>query len=279
MKSMTGFVLSWTIGIAAVTLLCSSLFAQQPTGSQESERPMDTVVERVGAAEVRSVVVTGFFPTRQPVVYWHDPDWKIDLILPMTGRSPFSLRIRTKNKIELTVQLPQRAHQVNSIFRAPGDKAILGTDCDSECIGFVIVDLKQSKIIDDVVTSGTYFSPNRRFILYDNWFANWDDSVAHTYRLYDVLRTPRENTCGYEDNDPTHERLSDYLRGLQVYPEIRNHVLCDVEQTADGSIATHFKWSEDSSKATFDVDKGGVVTRVEVTMPASTTEPPRTQVH
>jgi hypothetical protein len=250
----------------------------QSTDANKPEEPLGIEVKHIGTAEAATVVNTGFFPSRQPVIYWHDQDWNIDLVLPVAESRVFSLDIRSKTGRELNVKLPERAMQINSILRAPDDKVIVDTDCNSECIGFVIVDLKLGKVIDDVVTAGTYFSPNRRFILYDNWFANWDDSVKDTYHLYDILRTPKENTCGYEINDPKHERLGDYLRGFQVYPRKPGQIHCAVDEDSDGNVATNFTWAADSSKIVFTDVKRNKTSLVVVTMPVGTKDLPRTSV-
>lgn len=178
----------------------------------------DTKISQVGDAQVQANVEDGFFPDRQSGVFWHDPEWSIDLLLPADKNGVFSVRIRATGGQGILVTLPENAKQIQSVVRAPSNKAIVSTYCDSERSGVVVLDLKKGAIVDDLCSSGFTISPNRRFIVFDNWIGNWDDSVPHEFRLYDLTKTPKENTCGYSRSDTKHERFDDYLRGLQVFP-------------------------------------------------------------
>src|SRR5579863_3538562 len=173
----------------ACSLISSSLFAK-------GQKLFDTEINQIGNAQVQTIVDTGFFPDRQSVVFWHDPQWSIDLLLPSNSRGEFSVRIQSPTGEKSIVTLPESARQIKSIVRAPDGKAIVNTE-GSENFGIVVLDLKKAAVTDALVASEVQISPNRRFALFDSWFANWDDSVPHTYRLYDVLRAPRDNTCGY----------------------------------------------------------------------------------
>lgn len=253
--------------------------------SQEPQPPrtrpdLATQIDHIGDAEVQTVVRTGYFPNEQPAVYWHDPKWQIDLVLPTHDNEPFSLRIRSQAGPTSFVKLPERARQVNTIMLAADNKAILDADFDSESEGFVIIDLARGEVVDDVIATGSFFSPNRRFVLYDNWFSNWDDSVPRTYPLYDLLRTPKQNTCGYDEiTDRKHEQLGDYLRGIQVFPPKPRGAQCSVDDPSDGNLASNFTWASDSSKIVFADYKSNTMSLVLVTMPTGTTDTPRTFVY
>jgi hypothetical protein len=172
--------------------------------------------------------------------------------------------------------------QINSIFRAPGDKVIIEADCGGTCSGFLIVDLPRGKVIDEISCEFTKISPNRRFILYDNWFPAEAESHVNQYHLYDTTKAPRENVCSYKNNDPKHENLSDDMRGFQVYPQRPGQIICnDVEDdnNPDDNMATNFTWALDSSKIVFADVKSGVMSLILVTMPIETKDRPRTSVY
>jgi hypothetical protein len=236
----------------------------------------DTQVTQIGDAQAQTIVEAGFFPDRQSVVFWHDPDWSIDLVVPAKERV-FSVRVQYRKGKASLVTLPKSAMQILSVARAPGDKAIVSTDCGSECLGFVILDLKKATVVDEVGSSGIEISPNRRFILFDSWFANWDDSVPHEFRLYDVLRTPKENTCGYTVLDSKHEKLNDYLRGLQVFPS--TPTCSNNEENLGFDYGGRFTWSPDSSRIVFAVMREGRMSLVLIKMPAGALDLPETSVY
>lgn len=241
-----------------------------------AQKRFDTEITQIGDAQIQTMVENGFFPDRQSIVFWHDPEWSIDLLLPSNRDGVFSVRIQSRTGGGSIVALPERSRQIKSVIRAPDDRAIVSTE-GSESFGFVILDLKKAKIVDDVDSSGIQISPNRRFILFDSWFANWDESVPHTFRLYDVLKTPRENTCGYMVRHSKHEKLDDYLRGIQVYPPMPT--CSDNENNLGLDDGANFAWAPDSSKIVFADAKKGVMSLVLVTMLSGTHDLPKTSVY
>jgi hypothetical protein len=178
------------------------------------------------------------------------------------------------------INLPERCSQINSILLAPDERAVIEADDDSESGGFVIVDLRAGKVLDDVITAGPPDpSPNRRFILYDNWFQTWNDSVGHSYHLYDVAKTPRENTCGYDADDPQHKLYADYLRGVQVFPQTEGQQGCSISDAGDSNVGAYFTWMPDSSRVAFADFTGDTVTLVLVVMPVGVNDLPRTSIY
>ncbi len=262
-------------------LASSPLFAQPPQNATTPEQPLATEIARIGSAEKKSVVNTGFFPSRQPEVYWHDPDYKIDLILPSPGNSLYSVSIRSSNGAPSIVQLPESYAQINSISRSPGDKAIVDADCGSETGCFAVIDLKQGKIVDNVAGSFTEISPNRRFILFEEWNPPYKDSAENKYHLYDTLKSPHENICRFKSNNPRTDPERE-MSGFQVYPQKPGQVLCndiEDENNPDDNMATNFTWAEDSRKIVFADVKSGVMSLVVVMMPVSSNDQPRTLVY
>ena len=241
-----------------------------------AQKSFDTEITQIGEAQVQTMVSNGFFPDRQPVVFWHDPEWSIDLLLPSDRDGVFSVGIQSRSGARSVVPLPKRVRQITSVVRAPEDRAIVSTE-GSESFGFVILDLKKARVVDDVDSDGIHISPNRRFILFDSWFANWNDSVPHEFRLYDVLKTPRENTCGYLISDSEHENLDDYLRGIQVFPPMPT--CSDHEKNLGLDEGANFAWAPDSSRIVFADARNGVMRLVLVTMPTGTHDLPKTSVY
>jgi len=282
MNSITSYVARWMLGIGCVTLFSSYVFAQQPSKSTIADRikqPFSTEVKHIGMAEIKTVVKTGYFPQRQPEVYWHDQDWNIDLIIRSTDDSPDSLSIRSSGGAAQVVTLPDDYRQVNSIFRGPNDKAIIDADCGGSCGGFIIIDLKLGKVIDDFGKIETLVSPNGRFILYLNGYSPHAGTFENQYHLYDTMKTPRENVCGYRQNDPMHKDLDEEMRGFQVYPQSPGQILCVDEDDDDDNMAANFTWDADSSKIVFADKKSGVMSLVVVTMPVGAKDLPRTSVY
>ena len=260
------------IGLGCVILLTSHLYAQQQM------KPMDTEIKHIGTAEAKTVVNTGYFSSRQPEVYWHDQDWNIDLLIPPDKHDPYLLSIRSSGGNASILKLPYNYGQINSIYRAPDDKAIIDAECGGNCNVFAVIDLKQGMVIDEVSDDGLAISPNGRFILYGNGINSapgTDGDEEQSTHLYDTLKTPLENTCGYRDNDPEHKDLDEEMRGFQVFPQKPGQILCTDEYVDenDDNMPSNFTWSADSSKVVFADMKSGVMSLVAVMMPVGTRTP------
>jgi hypothetical protein len=133
------FAASRTIWIGVVTLLCASLYAQQPAGSNSTSPPkkqLDTEVKHIGTAEATTVVKTGFYPDRQPKVYWHDQDWNIDLLIPASGEDPYSLSISSRGGVASIVKLPDLYSQINTISRAQATRRLSRWTAEVPAAGF-----------------------------------------------------------------------------------------------------------------------------------------------
>ncbi len=276
MNTQTGFIVSGMIEIGVVTLLSASIFAQQTapsTGTEIPEPPFATQTSQIGAAEVKTVVVTGYFPERQPVIYWHDPEWKIDLVIPPAGseNDAYSLHILSSDGRSSTVEIPEVYGQINTIYRTPGDKVILDAICGGMCTSFLIVDLKLAKIIDDIGAEGVTISPNGRFILYlSGHTARAPEQEPSRYHLYDTAKTPMENYCGHTPINFRHEKLPEDWRGFRVYPQKPGQIYCTIKENDnldDDNSASDFIWSSDSSKVIFADVKSGVMSLVLVKIP------------
>ena len=270
--------------IVFFVFLCVSSSAQERTQSATEKRgvpPLGTEIRLIETAEAKRVVKTGFLPSRQPEVYWHGTDWNIDLVIPSSEENPYSVSVRSSCGNARTLELPESYAQVDSISAAPGDKAIVVGECGGTCNAFAVIDLKRGKVIDDIAVENSFMSPDRHFILYDNGYTPHSDDNENLYHLYDTLKSPRENTCGFRDNDPQHKDLDDTLRGFQVYPQKPGQILCtdDENESLDDNMATNFIWAEDSSKIVFADAKSGVMSLVLVSMPVGTKDLPKTSVY
>lgn len=287
MNTQTRFVAMGVIGFGVVALLTLSILAQQTaqsTGNNNQEQPFDTQVTHIGTAEVSTVVDTGYFPSRQPKIYWHDQDWNVDLIVPPSGseNDTYSLRVRSSSGAESTVEIPEVYGQIDKIYRTPGDKVILDAECGGTCTGFLVVDLKQAKVIDNIGAEDVTISPNGRFILYDNGYPSHGGEDPGQYHLYDTVKTPLENFCGHTLVHPRNERLDEDWRGFQVFPQKPGQVYCtnkENDDLDDDNVATNFVWSADSSKIVFADVKSGVMSLVVVAMPAGAKDLPQTSTY
>ena len=270
-------------GVGAV--LSISLLAQQtsPTaGVKEKIPPLGTETRHIGNAEVKSLVNTGFDPSRQPEVYWHDSDWRVDLVIPPADSADdsYSLDIRSSDGRASTVKLPEVYGQINSITRTPGNKVVIDADCGGTCVGFMIVDLRRAKVIDDIGVEDLSISPNGRFILFARGFPLRIPAHENIYQLYDAAKSPRENVCGWDPRDPKHQQLSDDWRGFQVYPQKPGQILCSEPlDLNDDNTASNYTWAPDSSKIVFADVKSGVMSLILVAMPVGASDLPKTSTY
>ena len=238
-------------------------------------------VQTVGDARVSIVSKDSLFdPAHHPAVYWHDPEWTIDLVLPVGAKTGYSLRLCASGGTPRFVELPEDFEQVQAIYRS-GDGKVIVVEANHRSSGaFAIIDLEKGRLLDKVGVNFLKISPNRRFIFFENWSPAIGEASENLYRLYDVQRSPRENLCGFRLNDPKHEDLDDGMRGFQVFPRRPNVVTCDEkEDTDDDNMATNFVWSADSSKLVFADIKGGRMSLVLVEMPGNLGLLPRTLVY
>lgn len=249
----------------ALTCIHSISLAAQESPTNQIIR---SEVRHIGSAEVRAVTKdSGFFPGRQPEVYWHNENWKIDLLPLSSPNAAFTLRVTSEDMREKTVILPDRIAQIDSISQTSNNKAIITAELGWMAQALCIVDLKQGKVIDLIGIYAPSVSPDRNFILYNNWYTPHVGG-ENIFRLYDVRKTPAENTCGYDDNDPHHKRLSDDLRGFQVYPQKPEQSDCtEVDDNDDNMAVSEYLWSQDSRRVVFADVKSQAIHLILVILP------------
>ena len=268
--------------VQALALLCVTLAISLNTDGQTliGQKTPRSEVRNIGAAEVKSVIQGSMVePRYQPEVYWHDREWRMDLVIPEGTDHVPKVSIRSNSGNVLVVKLPEYYEQIREILRGPGDKAMVLEDNHSAEGDFAIIDLNSGEMIDNIDDSYATTSPDRRFIIFDIS----QPVVAGTapdesrYRLYDLLKSPQENTCGHLKNDP--KRPDPDMRGIQVYPESKGKITCESVDENDDNSGSSFTWSPDSSKLVFADVKSGVMSLVLVTMPDSKTDLPKTSVY
>jgi|SRR5580698_4701665 hypothetical protein len=270
-------------GVQLCVSYCCLAFFSVHFVAQDAARNVQihSEIKHIGSAEVREVAPgSPFDPQHQPQVYWHDGDWDVDLLIPTPDVERYRLSIGSSSKNSAIIELPKAYEQVNSVLRSPGDKAIVIEESHTGSGAFAIVDLNTGQLIDNIGMGFEFISPNRRFILYQNWYPNEATAYENMYRLYDTLKSPRENVCGYRDNDPKHESLDDGMRGFQVYPRKPGPLTCaGPEDDDDDNMGTNFTWAPDSSKLVFADIKGGVMSLIMVMMPVGIKDQPKTLVY
>lgn len=271
MNSQTRYVLRNTLGekIGLGIIALQMLLTATPLRAQDQSQPISSAITNIDGAEMRSVTKTsGFFPDRQPVVYWHDKDWQIDLLPLSSPDAAYELSITSSDKRERVVKLPDDYSQIDSIYKTQNDRAVIIAEINGKTTAFALVDLNLGKLIDNFAMLAPSVSPNRRFILY----VNTDYYDYYNYRLYDTSKSPKENTCGHRENDRDHEDLDEAYRGFPVYPRKADHTSCSVTDEKPFADESHtrlsnFIWSVDSSKAVFaDVMNGNTINLILVTM-------------
>jgi hypothetical protein len=166
--------------------------------------------------------------------------------------------------------------QINAIVRGPNDKAVV-VEVNHRLSGaFSVLDLNTGKLIDSVGVWLPVISPDRRFIFFETYPAVDDENQ---FRIYDLLKSPRENTCEFEPNNPTHDELAGSLRGFQVFPISPGvHECSDLAATDDGE-GSNFTWSPDSKYLVFVYSVNSMMKLVLVTMPAGVTEYPAAAIY
>lgn len=263
-------------------VLLASLCAITHAQDQRTEPPFAIEIHHIRNADTATLVNTGYFPDRQPVLYWHDPEWNIDLVIPPANAATdaYSLSIRSAPGTASTLQLPEVYGQIDSITRASGDKAVLIGECGGTCSGFLIVDLKAAKLIDDIGAEDVTISPSGRFILYDRGHPSHAPAGENIYQLYDTSKSPRENVCGWSANDPQHKTMVEDWRGFQVYPQAPRQTRCSIpEDPNDDNMGFKFTWSADSGRIVFADLRSGAMSLVLVTMPTAPADLPKTSVY
>lgn len=278
------------LGLSFVLLSAALAAGAQCTSADPQERATQAKAEvsRIGTAEASSAPTFEGYEDRcrQANVYWHDKDWHIDLLLPSEENDPYSLKIRSGSGSEKILKLDDVYSQIASISLAPNDEAIVVAFVYGNWSGLFnvasIVGLKGGNVIDKVVASSFSISPNRRFLIY----LNGDETFpVYDYRLYDVLRTPRENTCGYRENDPEHKDFDEEYRGIPLYPKKAKQVSCSEADQKPFEDENHqrvsnFLWSGDSNKVLFiDARDEKNLDIILVTMPSGPKNLPRTSIY
>lgn len=271
---------SLAIAFCAIGVSTLSLFAQN------GRSPIHSEITHVGTAEVRSIDSTGGFdPDSQPDVYWHDDDWKLDLVKPTSDR-PYSVAIVPGSGSPRAVALPDSYLQIDSLSRGPSNKGlVVAEQSGAGVMAIGILDLKSVKLIDDVALIAPSFSPDRRFVIYINGYgAHSPWQTDDQYRLYDLLRTPVENTCGYRENDPEHKSLDEGWRGQPVYSLKRDEIFrpnedADLPSEKAHQMVGQFAWSPDSRKVIFADTQGSVISLILAMMPPTPQDLPTALVY
>ena len=240
--------------------------------AQDFNHPMNVQVMRFGSAEAKMVTPdSGFYPAWQPEVYWHDDQWKIDLLPLATLGDAYRVKITSVvGSGTNIVQLPEGYGLIRKIVRNPNDQAVVIADLSGTATSFCIVDLKLAKITDEIAMYTPSISPDRRFVLYINGFPPHGPYGEAQYRLYDTIKSPSENTCGFRQNDPGHKDLDESYRGFAVYPLVPkgNPCVAELPDGEDHLRVSKFVWSADSSKVLFADAHSGTITLVVVQMPS-----------
>lgn len=167
-------------GLAHLLAICAGLqlYGQVP----QSNMRITSEVKHIGAAEVKSVAPESpFDPNHQPDVYWHDAEWTLDISRLSADGVLSGLRIHAATGESFLVKLPNEFQQINSILRAPEDRAIVMEEDNTGSGGFAIVNLRTGELADKVSTGISFISPDRRFILYKNWFPSHAESYGRRY--------------------------------------------------------------------------------------------------
>jgi len=264
------------LGLAA--FLASAFAAGQSCPDNPGVR---TICKQIGNAEVVSVSgPLGAYPATPPTVYWHDADWWIDVLPRLTDDGKIRVQIKSRNgEIKVVEYNEVLFAQVDSITRNPRDKAIVLGEANGTSSVFSIIDLKTGKEISGGLLYSPSISPDRRFLLYENWFPPHAEFPQESqFILYDTLKSPQENFCGFGSDNPEYRKHSDDLNGIQVYP-YQTGCLIENDENDDNTAVSAFFWSTDSSKVVFADVKSGAINLILVAMPADKEDHPRTSIY
>lgn len=240
-----------------------------------------TFCKQIGDAEV--VSVSGPFsayPSTPPTVYWHDQDWWIDVLPKLAEDGKIRVQIKPRDGGAKIVEFDEVLFaQVDSITRNAEGKAIVLGEPNGTSSAFSVLDLAAGKEIGGGLLYDPSISPNRRFLLYENWFPPHAESPQeHQFILYDTFKSPEMNICGYESDNPEYRKHRDELNGIQVYP-YQTSCLVGNNEDDDNRAITRFLWSSDSSKVVFADIKSGAISLILVTMPTDKDDHPRTSIY
>ena len=155
-----------------------------------------------------------------------------------------------------TVLLPEvlRADQLDySSF--PGDKVILDADCGGTCSGFLIVDLKKAKVIEDIGAEDVTISPDGRFIS-DKWIPHLvGGEHENLYHLYDTTETPmRECSAATCQSAPSLRDSRGLAHDSKYFRRSQVQIFCTNKENDgldDGQHGNELHLGHDSSKIVF----------------------------
>jgi len=269
-----GFIVS---GFAVICVLVTAI----PLSAQNCPVTTEvrTICKQMGNVEIVSVSGPfGAYPTLQPIVYWHDDEWKIDMLPNPTSDGELRMQITSRNGSTKIVNYdPVFFAQVDSITRNPEDEAIVIGEENGTSSVFSIVDLKSGQVVAGGLLYDPSISPDRRFLLYENWYLPHVGG-ENLYSLYDTLKTLDENTCGYGENNFEYKKNSDQIGITQIYPHQTN-CLEGEDRNDDNRNVSNFIWADDSSKVVFANAKSGVISLILVKMPKDVKEHPHTLIY
>jgi hypothetical protein len=242
----------------------------------------DSKIKKVETAEVRAIEPgTLFDPEHQREVYWHDSDWKINLVIPASKNHVHQISVQSNSGTNSTVVLPDYFYQIDEILRGPEDKAIVLEEDGSYSQDFAVIDLKQGKLIAQIAAAyGVEISPNRRFVFFQRWVARFAKESENEFGIYDLVKSTRANVCSYSKKDPRHEHLELAELGFPVYPQRPGQTDCSApDDSNDDNQALLSSWAEDSTKVVFADVKGSVMSLILVTMPIGAKDVPETSMY
>ncbi len=102
MKTWEGFIaggtLGKTIGLDLLSILSVLFAVPLPAQNCPVNTGVRTICEQIGNAKAVSVSSPfGAYPALQPVVYWHDDEWKIDMLPQRTPDGELSMKITSSS--------------------------------------------------------------------------------------------------------------------------------------------------------------------------------------
>jgi hypothetical protein len=238
-------------------------------------------VKKVRDAEIKtiprsSIVVPGI----QPEVYWHDSEWQVDLVIPASERDTSKLKLTSSATGSVLVDLPDTYQQISELIRGPKNKLIVLEENDRAQGHFGIVDLKTARLIDSVGVDDALVSPDGRFIFFQiGTELPGSAQNEYRYRIYDLLKSPSANVCGFRRNDPGHKFLDPSMRGFEVFPHLTSQTPCESSDGDDDNAGMRFLWSNDASNLVFADTRNGVMSLILIALPSDLTGSPKTFVY
>jgi hypothetical protein len=233
------------------------------------------------AQEIKELPSDHGIEAKQPQVYWHDANSRIDLD---SSSKQWAVVIQRNSAPAERVLLPDYIEQVDSIRRSGNDRVVVLADlaAGAHYIGVIATD--PAELLDQFWTSAPPgLSPDNRYVVFVRFYPmHGAEGYDDQYRLYDVLGSRAINWPGRPAQDAPAGEIINYdasKAGVPVYPLSAAEVGRDNTNVPEAEVhhlLSYFVWDTNSKRVMFADETNGRVSLVLVGVPSDPKQNPTT---